>query len=112
MEELIADSEFGSNLKVRWKPGQDFAKEGEVKGDIVSIYSESEDTALKTLRHEFIDSIFFHGIEPYRDMVNLQRVVINSMLKYIEDDAYAKKEQAVEALVRLLEAQARRDKAE
>ena len=107
LEALIAGAEYGSDLRVQWKPGQDSAHEGEVKGDLISIYSESEEAAIQTLRHEFIDRVFVDAIKPYQDMVNLHRVLLNSIFKYIQDDAYAKKEQAIEALVKLLDARSR-----
>lgn len=107
LEELIADAEFASNLKVDWKPGQDSARDGEVKGDVITIYSESEEAAIQTLHHEFIDRVFADAIKPYQDMVNLHRVLLNSVFKYIQDDAYARKEQAIDALVKLLETRSR-----
>ena len=69
---------------------------GEVKRNIVYLYERDCEEALKTLRHEVIDYLVNHAIEPYRE-------VTNRLIKMVNEDAYKRREKVVEALSRLNE---------
>ena len=77
--------------------------EGQVIGDVITIYSRSKDHAIPVLRHEFIDAMVVEAIKPYQQLANLQRAAINAILGQIQDDAYQEKEKVVESLLRLIE---------
>ena len=47
------------------------------------------------MRHEFLDHCVSQAIDPYRK-------VTNNMIKLLNDNAYKRKEQIVEALSRLM----------
>jgi len=85
----------GYELKVVWTPKQDSNLDGEVKGKIIHVYSQSLDEALKTLRHEFLDFAISEIIEPYKQ-------VANSMIVLVNKQAYERKEKLVESLASLL----------
>lgn len=95
LERLKARTRIKSNFKVVWSPKMDSKKEGEVVGNTVFIYSMNVDEALQTLRHEFVDIIVSSAIQPYLKLINV-------LLSTISEDAYKKKEEAVEALLKLL----------
>lgn len=97
--------DWGHHLKVKRLSGGSKDREGEVKGDTVYIYSNSVDEALKTLHHEFLDGLISEAISPYKDMVNLQRTVLNAVFKHLEEKAYQQKEKAIAKFERLLKAQ-------
>lgn len=88
----------GYDLKLVWTPTPASNLEGEVKGCIVYIYSGNLKTALKTLRHEFLDYAVSQLIEPYKG-------VTNALIALINKQAYARKEKLVESLVRLFTSQ-------
>jgi hypothetical protein len=85
----------GHELKVVWTPKKDSDLDGEVKGNIIHLYSESSEQALKTLRHEFLDFVMSEMIEPYKQ-------VANSLIALVNKQAYTKKERLLEKLVNLL----------
>ena len=68
---------------------------GGVRGKDILIYEESEDKALDTLRHEFLDYYISQAIEPYKE-------VTNWLIKMINGGAYKRKERVIEALAKLL----------
>lgn len=90
----------GIHLNVLWKPDHNTSLSGEVKNGQILIYEFEEIPALMTLRHEFIDFILSQAINPYRD-------VANHLIKLVNEDAYRQKEQAVEALTRLVSEETR-----
>lgn len=95
---------FGSRFTVRVAdPSENPVVEGEVAGDIITIYSRSKDHATKVLRHEFVDALIVEAIEPYKQLANLQRAAINAMLAQIQEGAYQEKEKIVESLLRLIQ---------
>ena len=85
----------GAKLRVVWEPNPQNLLSGEVKGNIIRIYEGDEIKAIDTLHHEFIDLLLSQAIEPYK-------AIINMLIKLINEDAYKKKETAVEAIVTLL----------
>lgn len=95
LERLKARAGIKNEFKVFWSPKVDSKKEGEVVGDTIFVYSSDVDGALQTLRHEFVDVVVSSAIEPYLKLVN-------AFLSTISEDAYKKKEEAVETLLKLL----------
>lgn len=73
------------------------------KKDPLQILSERQqirmnfytDTALGTLKHEFIDYAISQLTEPYKE-------VTNKLISFINEDAYRRKEKVVEARTRLI----------
>jgi hypothetical protein len=87
---------IGDHLTVRYTPGGKPELSGEVRGTTIHVYDEDEEDAVNTLRHEVLDHYISKVIEPYRDVTNL-------LIQKINRDAYQRKEQVIEALLRLLE---------
>ncbi|MEP0826673.1 MAG: hypothetical protein HRF40_14445, partial [Nitrososphaera sp.] len=77
-------------------------EEGIVKDSTIYIFSSNPDRALEVLDHEFLDWLVAKAIMPYQKIINAQRIVLNSLFKYIEDQAYGDKELVIDALVNLL----------
>jgi len=94
--------DLGHELKVKWLPRGSSDREGEVKGDTIYIYSDAQDKAIDTLRHEFLDYVICLAIKPYERIVNRQRLIINSLLLDMQEEAYREKERVVEKLKHLL----------
>ncbi len=87
---------MGTGLKLVWAPDPRGALSGEVKGSTIFVYeSDEEEEAAETLRHEFLDHCVSQAIDPYRKVTNI-------MIKLLNDNAYKRKEQIVEALSRLM----------
>ncbi|MCS4542322.1 MAG: hypothetical protein HY929_08445 [Euryarchaeota archaeon] len=62
-----------------------------MEGNIIYIYEKSEDVAIETLKHEFLDYSIGQIVEPYKE-------VTNKLISLINESAYKKKEKLVEAL--------------
>ena len=103
LKQLSKLLDWGYHLKVRWEPRRESPVEGEVKDNTVLIYSQSLDEAVRTLRHEFLDALYCEGVKTYEDIINIQRITINTILKQLQDRAYKKKEGVIETLGRLLD---------
>lgn len=95
LEMLKAKSGVKADFKVVWLPRPDLKKEGEVVGRTIFVYSQNMDEALETLEHEFVDFVVSGAVEPYLK-------VVNALLSAISEQAYDKKEEVVEALLKLL----------
>lgn len=98
LDKLCRIANFGFHLKLRYQPRADSALAGEVKDGTIWIYEESQERALATFRHEFLDTLVAEAIEPYADVVNLHRILLNSTFKFIQDLAYKRKETIIRAL--------------
>ena len=94
--------DYPINLKVRWQPTDNSPLDGEVKGQIIWIYCKSKEQAVAVLRHEILDWVVVDAIRPYQEMVNMHRVLLNASLKQMQDTAYARKEEVVEALCKMI----------
>lgn len=68
---------------------------GEVKGEFIYVYDESEETALKTLKHEFLDYAISQVIEPYKE-------VTNKLISLMNEEAYRRKERLIETFKELI----------
>ena len=95
LKRLKGRSGVGHDLRVVWSPYSGSKLSGEVKGDVMYIYEPDEVRAVEVLRHEFIDYMVSQAIEPYRS-------VTNKLIQMLNEVAYKKKEEVVEALVKLL----------
>jgi hypothetical protein len=96
LERLKRLLQLGYELKVLWLPNNHANVAGEVKGDYIYVYDDDREAALETLKHEFVDYAISRVVEPYKD-------VANRLVALVNDLAYRRKEQLVEALVRTLE---------
>ena len=94
LERLKRLSGMGLDLNLVWAPDPRGALSGEVKGSTIFVYESDEEEATETLRHEFLDHCVSQAIDPYRR-------VTNSLIKLLNENAYKRKEQIVEALSRL-----------
>ena len=95
LDNLQKKSGINANFEVLWIPKIDSAKEGEVIGNRIYIYSTNFSDALDTLRHEFFDAMICSATTPYLDLINV-------LLSVISEKAYQKKEEMVESLVRMM----------
>jgi len=88
---------LGHNLEVSWFPDEASDKHGEVKGDIFFIYDSDAATAIRTLKHEFLDYLITHEIiDPLVRQINSQKRLIESLV-------YERKEIIVERFIDLLD---------
>ena len=88
--------DYGDRLKVRWIPNENSKVFGEVKGGTILLYVEGEEAAVKSLRHEFIDSLLTEQvINPFLKFINLQKC-------FIEDLIYDRKEKMVNKILNLI----------
>ncbi len=84
-------------LRLKWLPGQvkrfrGRRLSGEVLGEVIYIYDESEPRALATLKHEFIEYILtIEFTAPYKRM-------INTLISAFEEEMYQRKERVVRRL--------------
>ena len=66
-----------------------------MKKETISIYDRDLNTALKTLKHEFLDYTVFQIIESYKEVTNV-------LIRLLNEKAYKQKEVLVEKLCKLL----------
>lgn len=95
LERLKCKLQMGHELKVVWVPRNDSKLAGEVRGVTVFIYEETEEEAIATLGHEFLDYSISKIVEPYKE-------VTNKLITLINEQAYRKKERLVENLRSLI----------
>jgi hypothetical protein len=95
LERLKRLLKMGYELKVVWLPNNSSSLSGEVKGETIYVYEEDLDKAIETLRHEFLDYAISQVIEPYRQ-------VTNKLISLINEEAYKKKEELIEKLVKII----------
>lgn len=86
---------LGLDLRVEWHPSPQHALSGEVRNQILYVYEVTEDKAMMTLYHEVVDYHISQAIMPYQQ-------VTNALIKMWNQEAYARKERIVEALVNLI----------
>jgi len=95
LDRLKRLSGMGFELRVVWKPCADGALSGEVRNSTIYVYDSGEKKAVETLRHEYLDYCLSQAIEPYKQITNM-------LIRKINEDAYRRKEEIVEALAKLL----------
>ena len=103
LKDLVGKSGLGQELLVVWNPNSSSKYEGEIKDSVILIYSTTLAEARKTLKHEFLEYIITKATAPYKDIINLQRTALNSIMRQKEEQAYKDKEKAVTALEYLFE---------
>jgi hypothetical protein len=96
LNRLKRKANYGYELKVVWLPNYSSKLSGEVKNGTIHIYEPKEDEAIKTLRHEFIDYMIGQAIELYK-------IIVNKLIQLLNETAYEKKENVVEALLKLFD---------
>ena len=95
LERLKRKLGLGNELTVKWLPGRKLDICGEVKGTCIFIYEISEEKALETLKHEFLDYLISKTIEPYEK-------IANKLIGLVNEEAYHRKEKLVEVLSKLV----------
>lgn len=101
--DMVSATGLGSNFKICYAPLKNSALEGEVKDNTIWIYCLSEEKAIQTLRHEFVDWLIVEAIKPYEQLVNLQRAALNAIFRHLQEQSYYQKENVVEALLKLIQ---------
>lgn len=66
-------------LEVLWVPDKSNKKSEEIKGNVIFVYKEDFERAVKTLKHEFLEYL----LNKYS---SLHKRVINKLLKLIEEN--------------------------
>jgi len=66
-------------LEVLWVPDKSNKKSEEIKGNVIFVYEEDFERAVKTLKHEFLEYL----LNKYS---SLHKRVINKLLKLIEEN--------------------------
>jgi hypothetical protein len=102
LQRLQGNLGTGELLTVVWLPNQSATLSGEVKGNEILIYEEESEKALETMRHEFVDFIVSKAAKPYARVAMLYRTMINALIGSLTEDAYAEKEAAIEALLKII----------
>jgi len=95
LEKLKKKLNAGHELRVVWLPTPSSKLSGEVKDHVIYIYEPDENKAIETLRHEYIDYLISQAIEPYK-------TAANTFIKLLNETAYEKKEEVINALLKLL----------
>jgi len=96
LEVLKVNMGMGYELTVKWVPKPDSDRRGEVKGTVIYVYDECEESALETLKHEFMEyHINKEIIQPLVKFINIQKCVI-------EDLIYSRKERLIERFLKFL----------
>ena len=96
LENLKRKLGLGQELTVKWLPNGNTKLCGEVKENCIYIYAETEEEAIKTLRHEFFDYVISQVLQPYQQ-------IANKLIQFINEEVYKRKEKLAEALSRLYE---------
>ena len=87
---------LNSSLKVEWVPNGSREVHGEVRGDVIYVYDEDVEEAVRTLKHEFVDyCITREVVTPLVDLVN-------ALIKSREAEVYRRKEKLVDLFSSLI----------
>ncbi|MGD0328853.1 MAG: hypothetical protein ABSB40_00230 [Nitrososphaeria archaeon] len=87
---------LNGNLKVNWIPDGSREVHGEVISDVIHVYDEDLEEAIRTLKHEFVDyCITREVVTPLVDLVN-------ALIKSREAEVYRRKEKLVELFSSLI----------
>ena len=95
LEVLKRKLSLNDKLRVVWVPDQSNNLSGEIKDLTVFIYEPTRNQASLTLVHELVDYCVSQAIEPYKEVANI-------LIKFINREAYKKKEKIVETISMLL----------
>ena len=90
----------GEELKIKWEPRKIRRNgrqrlSGEVVDETIYIYEEKENEAVRTLRHEVVEHLFFTFEKNYVEL-------INSLIKVFNEIQREKREALVEKIVTVL----------
>lgn len=102
LAKLKRKTNFGHSLTLEWSPTAMHSLSGEVVGDFIIVYEEDIEKALNTLRHEFVDYLVSQAILPFERLSKTYIGMLNVVIKKENDEAYDRKEQVVEALLKIL----------
>jgi len=84
-----------NGLQVLWSPDETSKLSGEIRGSVIHIYESSLEKARETLKHEVLDYLVSKPIE-------LQIDITNALIKLLKEIAYAKKEEVVQKLSKII----------
>ena len=87
-------------LRVVWVPGCSREKSGEIKGNVIYVYEEDPEEAIRTLRHEFLDFLVSTAIQTYL-LIDKIEVPGEERMKLVRR-AYRIKEAIIEGLSKLI----------
>ena len=89
-------NQLGINLVVSWKLNQSKSVHGEIKGNVIFLYDDSEEEAWTTFTHEATEYKLQAVTRPYR-------ILINNLIEVVEKSVYAEKEQFIDFLPKMIE---------
>jgi hypothetical protein len=75
---------LGVNLNVRWQPDSSKSVHGEVKGNVIFLYDDSEKEAWSTFTHEVTEYKLQAVTRPYR-------ILVNNLIEAVEKSIYTEK---------------------
>jgi len=87
---------LGINLLVLWKPNNSKSVNGEIKGNVIFLYDDSENDVWSTFAHEVTEYKLQAVTRPYR-------ILINNLIEAVEKTIYAEKEQFIDFLPKMIE---------
>lgn len=94
MQEAL--SRLGVNLIVQWKPDKAKPNHGEIKGNVIFLYSDNEAEAWTTFTHEVTEYKLQNVTRPYR-------LLVNNLIEAVEKSIYAEKEQFIDFLPKMVD---------
>jgi hypothetical protein len=86
---------FDGVTAVRWKPESRGKLSGEVVDSVIYVYEENLNTAVNTLKHEYLDCILT------RKIINPLTAIVNIFIEDKTRQIYREKERIVECLLKL-----------
>ena len=95
LEVLKRKLSLNDKLRVMWMPDQSNNLSGEIKDLTVFIYEPTRNQASLTLVYQVVDYCVSQAIEPNKEVTNI-------LIKFINREAYKKKEKIVETISMLL----------
>ena len=89
---------LGIPLMISWNPNPNMAVHGEIKGNSLFVYDKELDEAWATFMHEVVEF-------KLKQVTRVYRTLINNLIEGYEKLAYQEKEEFVEFIPKLIEAQ-------
>ncbi len=89
---------LGIPLMISWNPNPNMAVHGEIKGYSLCVYNKELDEAWATFMHEVVEF-------KLKRVTRVYRTLINNLIDGYEKLAYQEKEEFVEGIPKLIEAQ-------
>ncbi len=97
--ELKERFNYGHNLSLRWEPRVDRGLDGEVRGNTILVYVIDIESAVKTVKHEFLEYLLDPHTKELQGVINLQREIINHFLGEGQKKASREREKVVETIL-------------